>query len=353
MEQLFEQIHAGIDALTENPYLGAVIALTTSVGLGYLLRWLLGIIATLTGHTKTELDERVLAAIRLPALQTVVLFGLYLSVGELEPAPATLVTWGRLLMTFGLIIWARALLRISNSVLRFASERTDALPLIERRTLPLFSNLTVLLVLGMASYAALEIWDRDVTTWAASAGVLGIAFGLAAKDTLGNLFSGVFIVADAPYQLGDYIVMDNGQRGMVVHIGLRSTRIQTRDDVQVTIPNSVIAASKIVNQSGGGATRMRVRVKVGIAYDSDIDLARSTLEAIANGEALILPDPAPRVRFRNLGPSALEFELLGWVDEPANRGRAIDALNTAIVKTFREQGIEIPFPQQVVHLHQQ
>ena len=235
---------------------------------------------------------------------------------------------------------------------RVRTAHTHTLPLIERRTFPLFSNLTFVLVLGLAAYLLLKVWGRDVTHLAASAGVLGLAFGFAAKDTLGNLFSGVFIVADAPYQLGDYIVLDNGDRGEVVNIGLRSTRIQTRDDVQVTIPNSVIAASKIINQSGGGETHMRVRVAVSIGYDEDIDLARKVLEGIGAAEPRLLESPAPRVRFRRLGDSGLDFELLGWVTDPAQRGRAVDGLNTAIIKRFREENIEIPYPQRVVHLRQ-
>ena len=91
-----------------------------------------------------------------------------------------------------------------------------------------------------------------MTAWLASAGVVGIAVGFAAKDTLANLFSGVFILADAPYKIGDYIVLDaTGMRGKVTQIGLRSTRLITRDDVEVTIPNSIMGNSQVINQSGG------------------------------------------------------------------------------------------------------
>ena len=75
--------------------------------------------------------------------------------------------------------------------------------------------------------------------------------GFAAKDTLANLFAGVFILADAPYKIGDFIVLDGGERGRVTKIGIRTTRILTRDDVEITIPNATIANSKIINESGG------------------------------------------------------------------------------------------------------
>jgi len=353
MAHLLKAIHDFVDGITEEPWIGAVLLIWTAVVLGFVAQWVLKLALKATGRTKTEIDEKVLKALHAPVVQTVVLFGFYLAVRQFEPAdPAVVVTTARVLMTVGLIVWTRTVLRVSTDVLRFISERADTLPLIEKRTFPLFSNLTVVLVLGGAVYALLKIWDRDVTHWAASAGVLGLAFGLAAKDTLGNLFSGVFIVADAPYQLGDYSVLDNGDRGEVVHIGLRSTRIQTRDDVQVTIPNSVIAGSKIINQSGGGETHMRVRVQVSVDYDADIDRTREVLEEIATSEERVLQDPSPRVRFRRLGDSGLEFELMGWVKDPTQRGRAVDGLNTAIIKRFREEGISIPYPQRVVHMVQ-
>ena len=129
--------------------------------------------------------------------------------------------------------------------------------------------------------------------------MLGLVIGFAAKDTLGNLFAGVFIVADAPYRMGDYIVMDDGVRGAVTHIGLRSTRLITRDDVEITIPNSTIISSKITNQSGGGYTRMRVRIKVSVSYDADVDLVREILTELASQPTRPVSGPSPSLLGRS------------------------------------------------------
>ena len=350
---VIDALQGEVDHFTNDPLVGAGIVIGMCLVAGVLLQLILAAAARFTGKTRFRLDEHLVSALHAPVILSLGLLGLYLAAGQLEVAPSTLLLTGRVLGTLAVLLWTRAVLRVANLFLRLASERADTLPLIEKRTYPLFSNLVLVVVLGGSLYALLQVWDRDITAWAASAGVLGVAVGFAAKDTLGNLFSGVFIVADAPYQLGDYIVLDDGMRGEVVHIGLRSTRIQTRDDVHITIPNSVIAASKIVNQSGGGETHMRVRAAVSIGYDADIDLARKVLEEIARDEELVLPSPEPRVRFRRLGDSGLDFELLGWVKDPTHRGRAVDALNTAIIKRFREAEIEIPFPQRVVHLRRE
>ncbi|SVD36121.1 uncharacterized protein METZ01_LOCUS388975, partial [marine metagenome] len=184
----------------------------------------------------------------------------------------------------------------------------------------------------------------------ASAGVLGIVLGLAAKDTIANLFSGIFIMVDSPYKEGDYINLDSGERGYVMNIGIRSTRIMTRDDIEITIPNSVIANAKIINESGGPHEKERVRLSVGVAYGSDVDLVKNILVDIAKNSELISQKFEPRVRFREFGESSLNFQLLFWIDKPEARGRTLDALNTAIYKEFNNNNIEIPFPQRTVHL---
>ena len=156
---------------------------------------------------------------------------------------------------------------------------------------------------------------------------------------------------DRPYKIGDYIVLGTGERGEVVSIGVRSTRMKTRDDVLIAIPNSIIANSKIINESAP-VPNFRVRVAVSVAYGSDIDLVEKTLLEIASNNGNIMPEPAPRVRFREFGDSSLNFELLCWAQEPAVRGLTIHELNSAIYKKFNEIGITIPFPQRDLHIYQ-
>jgi small-conductance mechanosensitive channel len=216
--------------------------------------------------------------------------------------------------------------------------------------LPLFDITAKTLIVGSAAWGVLITWSVDVTAWLASAGILGIAIGFAAKDTLANLFSGIFILADAPYKLGDYVVLDSGERGQVTEIGMRSTRILTRDDIQIIIPNAAIGAAKIVNESGGPHVKRRVRIAVGVAYGSDVERVKAVLLDVALKSYHLVNLPAPRVRFRAFGNSSLDFELLGWIDEPEARGRAVDELNTAIYHRFQEENIEIPFPQRDLHI---
>ncbi len=183
----------------------------------------------------------------------------------------------------------------------------------------------------------------------ASAGIAGFAVAMAAKDSLSNLFGGLTIFMDRPFQRGDYIVLDNNERGEVMQIGIRSTRIKTRDDVMISIPNAAITNAKVVNQSSP-EPMFRVRIKIGVAYGSDIKQVEDILVQQVLSNPLAARDPEPRVRFRAFGNSSLDFELLCWARRPHDRGRLVHGLNTSIYNAFNEVGIEIPFAQQDVYI---
>lgn len=184
----------------------------------------------------------------------------------------------------------------------------------------------------------------------ASAGIVGLALSFGAQDALANIFGGMSILADRPYQVGDYITLDTGERGEVTHIGLRSTRLLTRDDVEFSIPNSVMGNAKIVNESGGPYQKFRIRIKVSVAYGSDLGEIDQVLVQTALDHEEICEKPEPRVRLRGFGSSSLDFELLAWVEQPVFRGRLEHELNCAVYKAFAANGIEIPFPQQDLHI---
>ncbi|MHC4941053.1 MAG: mechanosensitive ion channel family protein [Planctomycetota bacterium] len=316
-----------------------------------LLQWVLTrAVLVMTRRTATELDDTIVARLRFPIFLTVLFIGAMIALRRWDPPFGDTTVWRtrNVLITIATLFWIRSLRRIGDAVCDALARKVDDFNWIQPQSLPIYEILSGLLVIGAGIYVVLVAWEVDLTAWLASAGIIGIAVGFAARDTLANLFAGMFILADAPYRLGDYIVLDGQERGKVTQIGIRSTRLLTRDDIEITIPNSVIANSKIVNETGGPHQKRRVRIQVGVAYGSDIDRVREVLMEIARDSGLAAEHPEPRVRFRNLGDSSLDFHLQIWIDEPALRGRAVDQLLTAIYKRFNEEGIEIPFPQRVV-----
>lgn len=351
-DMLPDTLQAPLEFLADYPLLLLLFVLALGYAVGKLFQFVLTQIGKrLTAKTGTELDDKLLHVARYPALTVPFILSLFI-VTAIVPLPtgAREITVN-LLATVLLFSLLRAALRAAHVFLEFLAERKDSIDIIQTRTLPMFDMTSKVVLVALAGYVLLMIWGIDPTAWLASAGVIGIAVGFAARDTLANLFSGIFIVADAPYQIGDYIVLDSGERGEVTHVGLRSTRLLTRDDVEVTIPNAIIANAKIINESGGPSEKYRIRIPVGVAYGSDVDQVTAVLQSIAENCDAIIDYPNPRVRMRGFGDSALNFELLGWVDKPVLRGRVTDELLKTIYKSFQSEGISIPFPQTDVYLH--
>ncbi len=337
--------------LETHPALKALILLALGFALARAANFVLSrVVGRVTRKTQTLLDDKLLELVRGPVFYTVFLFGAALALQQLDLPEKFITTSVRLLRSIVVLTWLRFGFPACGLILDSMSRHRKKLQIIEERTIPLFDNLAKIVLFGGASYTILMIWDIDPTAWLTSAGILGIALGFAAKDTLANLFAGIFIVADAPYKLGDFVILDSGERGQVTHVGIRSTRLLTRDDVEITIPNNVIANSKIINESGGPWIKERVRVKVGVAYGSDLDRVCKILEQVAASHSEICNEPSPRVRFRAFGESSLDLELLCWIDEPVLRGRMLHELNLSVYKTFQQEGVEIPFPRRDLHI---
>lgn len=316
-------------------------------GLQALLRFSLMKVARRTGSI---LDDKLIQYLTAPVVQTTVILSLVIVETALISHDALHWYLIRGLFSLLLFFWGRAWFKATQLCITALSERTEQLELFQPKTRPLFemSIKVILLIIFLGLF--MSLWGIDGTAWLASAGVIGIAVGFAAQDTLANLISGVSIIADAPYKLGDYIVLDTGERGVVTAVGMRSTRLLTRADVEISIPNAVMGNAKITNESGGPKVEHRIGVPVGVAYGTLPGKVIDLLEQIAHDEPMILETPFPRARMRAFGESSVNFELLGWIHHPELRGLATHNLLLEIDKRFREEGIQIPFPQRDVYL---
>ena len=302
--------------------------------------------------TQTSLDDQILQLLHRPIFYTILFIGFSVAVktaGLLEYIVFVLVG---IFKTITILIWLIVAMKVLVVSMEWAASRTSN-PLIQQKTLPLFNNLGKIGIGLFGIYFIFLSWDININGILASAGVLGVVLGLAAKDTVANFFAGIFLMADSPFKEGDYILLDTGERGYVKQMGVRSTRFMTRDDIEITIPNSVIAASKIVNESGGPGETERVRITLHVAYESDIDAVKALLVTIALGNENVLKTPEPRVRFREFADHGLKLQLLFWIHKPEIRGRTVDAVNTEIYKQFAQNNISIPYPTMRVILPQE
>lgn len=331
---------------TESPWLLALSAVVAGFVVAKLADFIITVVMrSISTRTRTDLDDRILKHLHRPVMHSVVMLGLAVAARLLiaDEAEADLIE--QALVTFMALSWIVFAFRISGLVLQGMAVNPKHFQVLSGPAFPLCENALKVVIFFISAWVLIQIWNLDTAGWLASAGIMGLAVGFAAQDSLANLFAGVFILADRPYKVGDYIVLDSGERGRVSHIGLRSTRLLTRDDVEVTIPNRVMGQAKIVNETGGTDQRMRVRVPVGVAYGSEVAQVRAELLAAAAASPLVQADPAPRVRLRRFGDSSLDFELLVWIENPELRGLCVDDLLERVYTGFGRAGITIPFPQ--------
>ena len=335
----------------DHPWIQSLVIIIAAFLIAWIFnRFVITLLKKMTAKTKIEFDNRLIDLLHGPIYISFILLGFALATRIFGVSEAFELIVFSVLETIAYIIWFTLLLRITRLILRNVAKDDNHIGILHLQTLPLFENMANIAIIVLAVYIIFSAWHVDMTAWLASAGIVGIAIGFAAKDTLANLFSGVFILADAPYKIGDFVVLDSGERGEVTHIGIRSTRLLTRDDVEVTIPNSVMGNTKISNESGGPAEKYRIRISVGVAYGSDIDKVREILMDIATNDEAVCEDPEPRVRFRTFGASSLDFQLMCWIEQPVLRGRVIDALNCQVYKRFIEEKIEIPYSKHDLYI---
>jgi len=337
--------------LQDYPILLVLLLAAIGYAIGKGLQWFLRqLLSRLTRRTESDLDDRLSVYLTKPVVQTTVIIALVAAVksfGFDEAADRFMV---RMLFTFLILLWGRAWFHAVTLLIGLMARDTRRFPAFQPRTRPLFEMGVKLVLISVFIWLFMALWDIDGTAWLASAGVVGIAVGFAAKDTLANLISGVSIIADAPYKIGDYIVLDTGERGVVTDLGMRSTRLLTRDDVEISIPNAVMGNAKITNESGGPAIEHRIRVPVGVAYGTRPAKVVEILEQIANDNELTVKNPAPRARMRAFADSSLNFELLAWIRLPEQRGLVQHQILMEIERRFAQEGVQIPFPQRDIHI---
>lgn len=350
MTDFVATVQAIAEFIGPNIYLQAAIIAVTFIIIGKIADWIIsGIIGRFASSSENNFDDQIVDLVHRPVFLTFAMLGLALATRRIDlPDVPTFITVG-ILKTIAIVVWYGTLMQLMNLFVSALSQSRDR-KIVNTGMLSLLHNVMKVVLVALSIYFLFLAWQIDVTAWLASAGIVGLALSFAAKDTLSNVFAGISIVMDAPYKTGDIIILETGERGVVTDIGLRSTRILTRDDIQITVPNGIIGNGKIINEAGGPPSQHRIRTAVGVAYGSDIDTVMDVLADVALQHKEILERPEPRVRFRKFGDSSLDFELLGWIAQPVDRGRVVHELNCAIYKAFAANKIEIPFPQRDLHV---
>jgi len=334
--------------------IATIIAVTVLAVL--MARMLLFVVAQrLASRTKTDFDDKLLRAARRPAYLMVYLLGFgylfqFLQDRELPYLSETLfkVADG-VIFTCGVLIVAHMAVRVLSTMISWfgtnVASRTETK--IDDEFVPLIDRAVKVILYVLGVLVILDHFDVNITGLITVLGVGSLAIALAAQDTIANMIGGFVIMIDRPFRTGDRLLLDDGRVCDVHQIGVRSTKFRTRENTLIIVPNAELTKSTVHNLSYP-QPETRIRVDVGVGYDADLDQVRTVMLDEASQHTNIMEHPAPQFRFLNFGDSALDVSLRCRVADVTSQYRTESELRQQVLRRFRSEGIEIPFPQRVV-----
>ena len=210
------------------------------------------------------------------------------------------------------------------------------------------SNAVRALLVGIGLLLGLTAAGIDLTALSVLGGAIGVGVGLGLQKLASSYVSGFVMLAERSVRIGDNVRIDSFE-GCITDIKARYTIVRALSGRESVVPNDLFISNRIENLSLTDPKVLQTTV-VSVAYDSDVDLVMQLLQTAARSQARVLSDPAPAVHLSNFGADGLEFTVNYWIVDPENgQGNLKSAVNLAILRALREHGIEIPFPQRVVH----
>jgi small-conductance mechanosensitive channel len=306
-----------------------------------------------TKKTKNTLDNQILQAARFPLYLLAVVVALNASLVRLDFLPENWDIWIQesffvLYFSTGFIFVWRLVTHIFLWLGDEVSLKTNAT--LDEQLFPFFQRVILILLSAIGIITILSHFNVNITAMVTTLGIGSLAVALAAQNTLEDTINGFMIMLDRPYRIGDRIeLLDLNTWGDVVDIGLRSTRIRTRDNRMVVVPNSQIGKSLVVNYAYPN-DQYRLEIHIGIAYGSDIEKARQVMvDAVRDVEG-VLPDRKVEALFLEFGDSAMIFRVRWWLESYVDTRRMFDRVNTALYKALEKENIQLPFPQLDVHM---
>ncbi len=269
-------------------------------------------------------------------------YGMHFKLFEINKTAVTLSSL--LMFLFVIVIFAlfsRLLRRVLQAQIfsRLGVERSTQYNLIR------ISHYAIMLVGAVVAFQFIGI---DLTGLAVILGFLSVGIGFGLQNITSNFVAGLILLLERPIKVGDRITVGD-QEGDVKEIKIRSTTIQTLNNIAVIVPNSEFVSSTVINWSHGDQ-KIRLEIDVGVSYDSDLETVMRSLKEAAEGHPEVLKNPAPEVLLTGFGDSSWDMRLRAWIDHPKRHPLVRSEINCAIVQKFRENGVEIPFPQRDLHV---
>jgi small-conductance mechanosensitive channel len=261
---------------------------------------------------------------------------------EINKQPITVLN----LIMFVLVISVFAI--ISRIVRKIVRSQIFPRVAIEEGTQYTLLRVTHYLVIIVGAVVAFQFIGIDLTGLAVIFGLLSVGIGFGLQNVTSNFVAGLILLFERPIKVGDRITVGNTE-GDVAEINIRSTTIRSLNNIAIIVPNSEFVSSTVINWTYGDQ-RVRLEIDVGVSYHSDLEKVFRCLREVAEEHGEVLRDPKPEVLHTGFGDSSWNMRLRAWISNPKTHPQVRSALNCAIVRKFRENGIEIPFPQRDLHV---
>ncbi len=334
--------------ILSNIYLRFLLILVITVIVGLIVKLIVRrVLKPLALRTKTKIDDLIMKSISSVIFYVVLAVGFKIGFQHFDFTSTAL---NSIIDTLLIVIVTVLAVRIIND---FAEHwKTDWATKTEStaddRLIPLIEKILKALVIIIAVIFVFDVWNVNITPLLTTAGIAGIAIALAVKDSLANILGGLQLVLDKTFKVGDKVELESGELGVILDIGLRSTKLKTYDNEVVYIPNGQLANSRIKNFTVPDLS-IRVNVAFGVEYGSETEQVRKVvLEAVKKVDA-VLDDPAPSVHFIEMSDYSLDFKARAWVKDYNQAYSTKLKVRDAIYAALNQAGIGIPFPTRTVY----
>lgn len=331
-----------------NTILRFLLTLAGSIVLGWVVKLILiHVIRPFTKKTKNKVDDLIIRRLSSIVFYVIVAVGLEsgLKVFDLQTTVFNSVVDSLLILIVSWFI-LRVVSDLSRHWLLDWAAKTDSTA--DDRLIPLIEKIIKAVIIILAVIFIFSAWNIDISPLLATAGIAGIAVSFAVKDSLSNILGGLQLVLDRTFKVGDKIELESGEMGVVLDIGLRSTKLRTYDNEVIFIPNGSLANAKIKNFTVPDLS-IRVNVEFGVEYGSDTEKVRATILAAVGGIEGVLSDPEPVVQFLNMSDFSLDFVARVWVKSYSDAYSMKLTVTDAIYQALNQAGIGIPFPTRTVY----
>ena len=331
-----------------NVWLRFLTTLIITVIAAFLLKVILiTVLKPLTKKTKTKIDDIIIRAISSIIFYVVLLIGIKIGLQQFE---LRTTVFQNLVDTLFILIASIFLFKIIGHFAhlwmkewKFKTKTTA-----DERLIPFVQKILKAVVIILAVIFIFSAWNINISPLLATAGIAGLAIGLAVKDSLSNILGGLQLVLDRTFKVGDKVQLESGEMGVILDIGLRSTKLKTYDNEVIYIPNGYLANAKIKNFTHPDVS-IRVNVEFGVVYGSDTEKVRQVvLEAVKKIDTVI-EEPEPVVQFLKMSDFSLDFVARAWVKEYTEAYSTKIRMTDNIYNALNTAGIGIPFPTRTVY----